>query len=67
MVNKITSLIVSVATVIMALTGWLVNVEAPEDKSDFTPVIRFVACSDSHFKTAADKANYRLEKTLKLA
>ena len=67
MVSKITSFVVSVATVIMALTGWLVSVEAPEDKSDFTPVIRFVACSDSHFKTAADKANYRLEKTLKLA
>lgn len=67
MVNKITAIIVAITTVLMSLTSMFVIVKAPQDNTDFTPVIRFVACSDSHLKSAAGKGSYRIEKTAKLA
>lgn len=67
MVSKLTAVIVAVTTVIMSVTSLFVCGSAPEDKTDFTPVIRFVACSDSHITTAAGKGSHRLEKTAKLA
>lgn len=67
MVNKLTAVIVAITTVLMSLTSIFVWGKAPEDNTDFTPVIRFVACSDSHLKSAAGTGSYRLEKTAKLA
>lgn len=67
MVNKLTAIVVAITTVLMTLTSMFVWGKAPEDNTDFTPVIRFVACSDSHLKSAAGKGSYRLEKTAKLA
>lgn len=67
MVNKLTAVIVAITTVIMSVTGLFVWGFAPEDETEFTPVIRFVACSDSHLKTAAGVGSHRLEKTAKLA
>ncbi|HCT16106.1 MAG TPA: hypothetical protein DIW36_01615, partial [Ruminococcaceae bacterium] len=65
MVNKLTAIVVAITTVLMSLTSMFVVVKAPKDETDFTPVIRFVACSDSHLKTAAGKGSYRIEKTAK--
>lgn len=67
MVSKLTAIVVAITTVLMTLTSMFVWGKAPEDNTDFTPVIRFVACSDSHLKSAAGKGSYRLEKTAKLA
>ena len=67
MINKLTSIFIAIATVIMSLTSLFVWGFAPEDETEFTPVIRFVACSDSHLKTAAGVGSHRLEKTAKLA
>lgn len=67
MTNKLTAIVVAITTVLMSLTSMFVVVKAPKDETDFTPVIRFVACSDSHLKTAAGKGSYRIEKTAKLA
>lgn len=67
MITKLTSVIVAITTILMSLTSIFVWGKAPEDNTDFTPVIRFVACSDSHLKSAAGKGSYRLEKTAKLA
>lgn len=67
MINKLTAIIVAITTVLMSLTSMFVCGKAPEDNTDFTPVIRFVACSDSHLKSAAGKGSYRLEKAAKLA
>ena len=67
MINKLTAIFVAIATVIMSLTSLFVWGFAPEDETEFTPVIRFVACSDSHLKTAAGVGSHRLEKTAKLA
>ena len=67
MVNKLTSIVVAITTVIMSLTSIFVWGKAPEDTTEFTPVIRFVACSDSHLKSAAGTGSHRIEKTAKLA
>lgn len=67
MIEKLTAIIVAITTVLMSITSCLVCVKAPKDETEFTPVIRFVACSDSHLKSAAGKGSYRIEKTAKLA
>lgn len=67
MIEKLTAIIVAITTVLMSITSCLVFVKAPKDETEFTPVIRFVACSDSHLKSAAGKGSYRIEKTAKLA
>lgn len=67
MIEKLTAIIVVITTVLMSITSCFVFVKAPKDETEFTPVIRFVACSDSHLKSAAGKGSYRIEKTAKLA
>lgn len=43
-----------------------VKVTAPEDKTDFTPVIRFMVESDNHVNCAGDTPCMRLNKSVKL-
>lgn len=42
------------------------NPKAPEDKSDFTPVARFIVTSDAHITTIGDVETTRLQKMIKL-
>ena len=67
MVNKLTAVVVAITTVIMSVTSLFVWGFAPKDETEFTPVIRFVACSDSHLKSAAGVGSHRIEKAAKLA
>lgn len=67
MTAKLASLMVAIATLITSFFSMFICVEAPEDKTDFTPVVRFAVCSDSHIATMGDKSCSRIVKALKLA
>ena len=49
-----------------SLCAFFVNPKAPEDTSDFTPVMRFIVSSDSHITTIGDFQSVRLQKMIKL-
>lgn len=66
MITKFTSFVVSIATAITMIFSLFIVGTAPEDKTDFTPVLRFIACSDSHISSMGDKSCSRIEKVLKI-
>ncbi|MGN0469024.1 MAG: metallophosphoesterase family protein [Acutalibacteraceae bacterium] len=67
MFSRIVSIFVVIATAIMSLTVSSNTVTAPPDNSDFTPVIRFVAASDTHLVSIADKRSQKMQKVMTLA
>ncbi len=65
--NAFISAFLTFAVFITSFFGSLIAVEVPEDTGDFTPVIRFVAASDSHVSSMGDTQSLRMQKALKMA
>ena len=66
MLKSISAFFLAFLTFFASIVNGSVKVTAPEDKTDFTPVVRFVVNSDNHITYAGDKACIRLNKMLKL-
>ena len=64
--TKILSLLLSLLTAISAFFGVGIRVKAPEDTGSFTPVLRFIAASDTHVETYLDTESRRIQKMLRL-
>ncbi len=64
--SSVIAFFLSFLTFLGSITAIFLNPEAPEDKGDFTPVLRFVISSDSHVMTMGDTQATRLEKMIKL-
>ncbi|MBQ6931087.1 MAG: hypothetical protein IJN38_03065 [Clostridia bacterium] len=61
------SAFISFAIFVTSLFGSFISVEVPEDESNFTPVLRFFAASDSHVESMGDTQALRMQKALKMA
>ena len=64
--NSISAFFLAVLIAYGSLVSLFVNPRAPQDTSDFTPVMRFVVTSDSHITTIGDFQSTRLEKMIKM-
>ena len=64
--NGIVAFFLSFLTFFASITSIFVSPEAPEDTSDFTPVLRFIISSDSHVVTVGDTQSTRVEQMIKL-
>ena len=64
--SSIVAFLMSILTFFASITSLFVSPEAPEDTSDFTPVMRFIISSDSHVGTMGDTQATRVEKMIKL-
>ncbi len=64
--SKILSLLLSLLTLFSVLSSKTVVVKAPEDTGGFTPVIRFIAASDTHVETYLDIESRRIQKMVRL-
>ncbi len=62
---KIALSFVAFLTFIMSIFTPAVSTKNLTDNSDFTPVIRFIAASDSHVRYACDKQCMRVQKAIK--
>ncbi|MBR3753661.1 MAG: hypothetical protein IKK49_00980 [Clostridia bacterium] len=65
--NAFISGFITFAIFVTSLFGSFIAVEAPEDKTEFTPVLRFFAASDSHVGAMGDTQSLRMQKALKMA
>lgn len=65
--NAFISAFITFAVFVTSLFGSFIAVEAPEDKTEFTPVLRFFAASDSHVGSMGDTQSLRMQKALKMA
>lgn len=65
--SKITAVFLAITTFLSSFFSMFIMPEAPEDTSEFTPVIRFLVASDSHVNTMGDTNCLRIEKAIKLA
>ena len=63
---RILSWILSIIAMISSLGVRCIRVTAPEDTNEFTPVIRFIASSDSHVNQLFDENSRRIQKMLRL-
>lgn len=60
--------LISFVTVILSIFAPFNAVKAPaEDKTDFVPVIRFAAVSDSHLSVAGDNKTQRIQKFISMS
>ena len=64
MLTKLTALLLSVLTFLTSLMGCFNTVKAPEQESDFVPVIRFIVGSDIHVTAPLDRACGRIQKAI---
>ncbi len=64
--TKILTLFLALLTAFSALCGRALIVKAPADTGEFTPVIRFIAASDTHIQTYLDVDSHRMQKMLRL-
>ncbi len=67
MLQSITSALLAIITFLSSIFGAMTLPKVPEDTSDFTPVLRFMAASDSHVGAVADRQNYRVQKAIKMS
>lgn len=67
MLQALTSFFLAFLTFFASIVNCCVKVTPPEDKTDFTPVIRFMVASDTHIDAAGDKASRRINKAIKLS
>ena len=67
MFNVFTSLFLTIATLFMTILAPINSFKAPEDKSDFVPVLRFVVMSDTHVETVDDARSQRIQKAISMA
>ena len=65
--TKLTSIVLAITTFFTSLFGFFISPEAPDDTSEFTPVLRFIAASDSHVQFIGDSNSRRMQKAFKLA
>lgn len=65
--NSFVAAFLAFATFLSGLFSTFIEPEVPADTSEFTPVIRFLAASDSHVDSMGDKQSIRMQKALKLA
>lgn len=64
--NSIPAFFLAVLIAYGSFISVFVHPQAPEDTSDFTPVMRFLITSDSHITTIGDVQTTRLEKMIKM-
>lgn len=64
--SKLLALFLSLLTAFSMLCGRVLIVKAPADTGEFTPVIRFIAASDTHVETYLDTESNRIQKMLRL-
>ena len=64
--SKLLALFIALLTAFSALCGRALVVKAPADTAEFTPVIRFIAASDTHIETYLDTDSRRIQKMLRL-
>ena len=64
--EKLLALFLSLLTAIAGVFGRMTPVKAPADTGDFTPMIRFIAASDTHVETYLDIESHRIQKMLRL-
>ena len=67
MSKKLISILISIATVFLSLFLPMTKTEAPTDKENFIPVIRFAVFSDSHVAAIGDTRSRRMQKVMSLA
>lgn len=67
MLQSIISVFMAIITFFGSWGASLMNPVAPEDTSDFVPVLRFMVASDTHVKAAGDKQYRRIQKALKMS
>ncbi len=65
--NAFISAFLTFAIFITNLFSSFIAVGVPADTSEFTPVIRFLAASDSHVGSMGDRQSLRMQKALKMA
>lgn len=67
MVKAFTAIMLSIITMFVNIGNAFIKVEAPEDTTEFTPVVRFMVASDTHIEYGADKLTNRVMKAIKLS
>lgn len=67
MLKSIISVFMAIITFFGTWGAALMNPVAPEDTSDFVPVLRFMVASDTHVLAANDKQSRRIQKALKMS
>lgn len=65
--KKFTAFFLCFITAFAAIGYAFIDVDAPDDKSNFTPVLRFMVASDTHLGAAVGKLSQRTMKALKLS
>jgi len=65
--NSFISLFLAFLTFFASIVNTFTVVKAPEDTTEFTPVVRFTVCSDNHINTAGDTPCMRMSKMMKLS
>ncbi len=64
--SKFVTALLAVLTAFSALFAKAIIVRAPSDDGEFTPVLRFIAASDTHVQSFIGKGTTRIQKMLKL-
>ena len=64
--SKLLALFLALLTAVSSLCGRTIPVKAPADSGAFTPVIRFIAASDTHVECWLDIESRRIQKMLRL-
>ncbi len=67
MLQSIISVFMAIITFFGSWGAARINPVAPEDTSDFVPVLRFMVASDTHVMAANDKQCRRIQKALKMS
>lgn len=67
MLQSIISVFMAILTFFGSWGAFFMNPVAPEDTSDFVPVLRFMVASDTHVVAAGDTQYRRIQKALKLS
>lgn len=67
MLKSIISVFMAVITFFASLGAASINPVSPVEDSDFVPVLRFMAASDTHVKAANDTQSRRLQKAIKMS
>ena len=64
--TRLLALFLTILTAFAGVLGRMTPVKAPADTGEFTPVIRFIAASDTHIETYLDTESHRILKMLRL-
>lgn len=67
MLQTIISVFMAIITFFGSFGATFINPTAPEDTSDFEPVLRFMVTSDTHVLATGDRQYRRIQKALKLS